>query len=267
MGGGDDDDVGRQSRAAHRGCRAGASHRGPRRAAARALGDESKRADERVLGAERLGPLAPDQAAARRSRPAAARRLTRTPCRRAPRRTRSRTTSSVRARRRHRLAGVLRVARVDEQEAAAAGADQLAADRAAAAGQRVELVDVLARHPGRALALVLPVLVHQLGVAIEVAGEQQVAAAVAHLLGRGAGSRASRRRRSWCARPGRREDRRGAARLAGVEEQQVVAQRRAASAVVELQRLDVDACRPGGTCRRRCRRARRRTGPACRPAR
>ena len=61
--------------------------------------------------------------------------------------------SSDRAGGRHRLARVGGVAGVDEQEAAAAGADQLAADHAAAPRQGVQLVDALGGHPGERLRL------------------------------------------------------------------------------------------------------------------
>src|ERR1700733_3945939 len=59
---------------------------------------------------------------------------------------------------RHRGAQLLAVARVEQQEAAAAGADELAAERAVRAAERVPRIDVRVGHPGRALALVLPVL-------------------------------------------------------------------------------------------------------------
>src|SRR6266705_545974 len=50
---------------------------------------------------------------------------------------------------------------VEHQEAAAAGPDQLAADRAVAHGEIVAGVDARVRHAARALALVLPMLVHE----------------------------------------------------------------------------------------------------------
>ena len=46
--------------------------------------------------------------------------------------------------------------RVDEQEATATGADDLPADHAAPARERVEVVDPLRRHPGRAAAACSP---------------------------------------------------------------------------------------------------------------
>ena len=113
-----------------------------------------------------------------------------------------------RARRRHRLARVLRAPRVDEQEAAAAGADELAADDAAAARERVERVDPLRRHARRAAALVLPVLVHQLGVGARGRPHSSSAAAlVARSPSCGGGSRASSSSPASCARPGRRGSR------------------------------------------------------------
>ena len=98
----------------------------------------------------------------------------------------------------------------------------------------------MCRSPCRgAPALVFPVLVHQLGIGLQVPGQQQVAAAVAQFLGqvevvehlRVAGLRAL----VLIA-----QHRRGAARLPRVEEQQVVAQL-AQRCVVQLERLDVNA--------------------------
>ena len=138
----------------------------------------------------------------------------------------------------HRLARVVGPRGVDEQEAATAGADQLPADHAGTPRERVEPVDVLVRHPRRALALVLPVLVHQLGEALQIAGLEQRAALEAHrlrpvqvlehrvvLLVRAAVLVGQQRAR--------------AARLAGVEEQEV-ARHPAQRLRVELERLDGD---------------------------
>src|SRR4051812_19254386 len=52
---------------------------------------------------------------------------------------------------------------VEEQEAAAAGADQLAAEGAVTAAELVPGVDLGAAHARRAQALALPVLVHERG--------------------------------------------------------------------------------------------------------
>src|SRR5262245_41772936 len=58
-----------------------------------------------------------------------------------------------------------------EQKTAAAGTDQLAAGRPAAlAGDRVELVDAVVAHTGRAFALALPMLVHHRAEPADVAG-------------------------------------------------------------------------------------------------
>ena len=164
------DDVGLERRAARRG-RARASAEVARRARRR-VGDDIGAADQLVCRPERLCALAADQAAARRSRRAADPRHAYSLAY-APPNSKSKTSSCV-ARGRHRLPRVGRALRVDEQEAAAARADELPADRAAPTGERVEPVDVLGAHPRRAPPLVLPVLVHQLGVPLEIAGEQQL---------------------------------------------------------------------------------------------
>ena len=144
-----------------------------------ASGATSKAPTTTPVVAERLRALAADQPAA--DDRDAQRRIMRTRCPSALELEVERQLG--RSRRRHRLAGVLGVLRVDEQEAAAARADQLAAERAGAPRERVEVVDALVGHARRALALVLPVLVHQLGVALEVAGLQQLAALEPDLLG------------------------------------------------------------------------------------
>ena len=59
---------------------------------------------------------------------------------------------------------------VEHQEAAAAGADQLAADRAVLPPELVPLVDLRVAHAAGAPLLVLPVLVHQLAEGGRVAG-------------------------------------------------------------------------------------------------
>src|SRR3954454_9413444 len=48
----------------------------------------------------------------------------------------------------HCLAGVVGPRRIDEQEATTAGSDELSAQRAGAASQRVEVVDAFVGHPG-----------------------------------------------------------------------------------------------------------------------
>ena len=86
--------------------------------------------------------------------------------------TRSRTGAPAHGRR-HGLPRVVGPPRVDEQEAAAAGADDLPADDAAPARERVEVVDPLRRHAGRAAQLVLPVLVHELGELLDLAAFEE----------------------------------------------------------------------------------------------
>ena len=112
----------------------------------------------------------------------------------------------------------------------------------------------------------LPVLVHQLGVGLEVARAAAARGCGARAPWCGGGSRASpsspaRERSSWSA-----STRRGRARLARVEQQQLVAQP-AQHARARARAARPRRCRRGRTCRRRCRRARPRRGPACRPAR
>ncbi len=62
----------------------------------------------------------------------------------------------------HRRPQAPMVLGVEHQEAAAAGADQLAAERAVLPAELVPLVDLRVAHAHRAPLLVLPVLVHQL---------------------------------------------------------------------------------------------------------
>ena len=59
---------------------------------------------------------------------------------------------------------------VEHQEAAAAGADELAAERAVGHGVVVPVVDLRLLMPGAARLLALPVDVHQPGELLEVAG-------------------------------------------------------------------------------------------------
>src|SRR5262249_41068945 len=68
---------------------------------------------------------------------------------------------------------------VEHQEATAAGADQLAAQRPVRLCQLVPLVDPVVAHRTAALLLVFPVDVHQLGEADEVAGLHRLLALVA----------------------------------------------------------------------------------------
>src|SRR5438067_8199941 len=72
----------------------------------------------------------------------------------------------------HRLAQRGLVLGVEEQEAPSARSDQLSSDCAGFAADFVPAIDVVARHPLASLALVLPVLVHQLAETPGVAGLQ-----------------------------------------------------------------------------------------------
>ena len=158
----DDDDVGLERRAARRASRTPSRRSSAASAAARVRADVV--APTSSSSPERTRRACGRSARSRRCRRAAAHRLMRTRSRSRPANSKSNGSSVAPA-----AAIAWRVSlgsrRVDEQEAAAAGADELAADRAAAARERVERVDALVGHARRALALVLPVLVHQLGVA------------------------------------------------------------------------------------------------------
>ena len=90
--------------------------------------------------------------------------------------------TSLQARHRHGVAQPRLVLGVEHQEAAAARADQLAAERAVRHGVIVPLVDRRIGHPAGALLLVLPVLVHQLAELGEVAAFQRFEAAQAEIL-------------------------------------------------------------------------------------
>src|SRR5690242_10032267 len=68
----------------------------------------------------------------------------------------------------HGVTQALLLLGVEHQEAAAASPDQLAADGAVVEREVVPLVDLRIRHAARALALVLPMLVHQLAEADKV---------------------------------------------------------------------------------------------------
>ncbi len=70
---------------------------------------------------------------------------------------------------------------VEEQEAAAARADQLAADRAVVERELVPAVDLGVGHQARALLLELPVLVHEAAERVELAGLDRLEALVAEL--------------------------------------------------------------------------------------
>ena len=75
---------------------------------------------------------------------------------------------------RHRLAQRRLVLGVEEQEPSGTGADELAAERSGVAAGLIPAVDRVAGHPLAALALVLPVHVHQLAEAVRVAGLQRL---------------------------------------------------------------------------------------------
>src|SRR5262245_37005716 len=76
----------------------------------------------------------------------------------------------------HRVAESWLVLGVEEQEAATARADQLAAERAAGHREIVPAVDLAIAHGAAPLLLVLPVDVHQLGKLPEVPALERVAA-------------------------------------------------------------------------------------------
>ena len=237
--GGDDDDVGARARAAHR----ASPHASPPNSAASALaasGTHVEAADELVLrpsASARLRPIRPQPTIATRSGARSCRA-------RSPMRALELEVEEQAPARppRHRLARVVGPPGVDEQEPAAARADQLAADRrrCGAPACRACRSRSIAM-PGRAPALVLPVLVHQLGVAPR--GRPARAAAswlsqpisfvavqvLEHLLVA-----------APCACPGRRGRATRARASPGVEEQEVA--RAGARSVVgaELERLDVD---------------------------
>ena len=127
---------------------------------------------------------------------------------------------------------------VEHQEAAAAGADQLAADRAVLHAQLVPFVDLGVAHAARAALLVLPVLVHQLAELGEIAGFQRRLAAQSELLHvvevrRASSSSLCLRALSWSFRilPALREK-------AGEEQQQIVFE------VEQGVRRDIAAARP-----------------------
>ena len=82
----------------------------------------------------------------------------------------------------HGMAQAHLVLGVEHQEAAAARPDQLAADRAVVHSEIVPVVDLRIGHAARALALVLPVLVHQPAEADEVARLERRLAAQAEVL-------------------------------------------------------------------------------------
>src|ERR1700690_1059111 len=69
----------------------------------------------------------------------------------------------------HGVAQLLLVAGVEHEEAAAARADELPAERAIGHGEVVPLVDLGVAHPGAARLLALPVDVHQHRELLEVA--------------------------------------------------------------------------------------------------
>ena len=71
---------------------------------------------------------------------------------------------------------------VEEQEAAAAGADQFSPKRAAPASQLVPLVHLGVAHTVRALLLAFPVLVHELAELVEPSGLERGAASQAKIL-------------------------------------------------------------------------------------
>ena len=191
--------------------------------------------EQLIAGGKRASALGPDQAAADDRHALGAHAYS---CAYAPSNSKS-NAELRRPGRRHRLPGVLGPRSVDEQEAASAGTHELAADHAAAAGEHVEAIDVLVGHARRAAALVLPVLVHEFCVALEVSAAQELAALPAELLG------AVQVREHLLVSSLRAliligKDLRGRTSLAGVEQQQLVTQL-AQDSGAELQRLDLDA--------------------------
>src|SRR5260370_35815739 len=82
----------------------------------------------------------------------------------------------------HRAAQRVPILGVEQQKAATARAHQLAAERAVVAADFVPAIDALVGGAGRALALVQPVLVHQLAEAACVAALQSLLDAQTELL-------------------------------------------------------------------------------------
>src|SRR5271156_2206322 len=72
---------------------------------------------------------------------------------------------------------------IENEEAAAARANQLAAKGSRGASQAVHFIDKSAAHSGRTLLLVLPMNVHEFGKLAQIAGQKRVPAFVAQLLG------------------------------------------------------------------------------------
>ena len=155
-------------------------------------------ADE-LVATERRRALATDQAAAHDGD--ASRQLRYSPTRPG---SRSRTAAPGRPRRAIAWRVSSGRARVDEQEAAAARADELAADRRRCGARACTAVSMFSLAIPGSAALVLPVLVHQLGVALEVAGLEQPALSSPICFVRSRLSASARRpvsvRLSWSAR-------------------------------------------------------------------
>src|SRR5947209_15766421 len=91
-------------------------------------------------------------------------------------------TDLLQARRRHGVAEPRLILRIEHQESAATGADQLAAGRTILHRVTVPLIDVWIGHAARAPLLVLPVLVHQAAEIDETSALQCFKAAQAEIL-------------------------------------------------------------------------------------
>ena len=83
----------------------------------------------------------------------------------------------------HRVAEAFLVAGVEHQEAATAGADEFAAQRAVGHGVVIPVIDLLVAHAFGAGLFTLPVGIHQPCKFLEVAGLERGEALVAELLG------------------------------------------------------------------------------------
>ena len=83
----------------------------------------------------------------------------------------------------HGVTELFLVARVEHEEAAAAGADQLTAERALAHRVVIPVVDDGVAHAGATDFFALPVHVHQAGEFVEVTGFEALEGLVAKLLG------------------------------------------------------------------------------------